>query len=160
MKPFSSHIITLNFDENTRELAVIKDLQRHPARPVILHADFQRISEDHNVHMRVPLHFINEEKCLGVKTGGGRILKSLTEIDISCLPKDLPEFIEVDMLEVDVSQSVHLSDISLPEGVKSMALVHGREGDLAVATVQPPRGGGAQEDGEEEDGAEDAEENH
>ena len=157
---FFSHIITLNLDENTKELAVIKDLQRHPARPVILHADFQRISENQNVHIRVPLHFINEEKCIGVKTGGGRILKSLTEIDISCLPKDLPEFIEVDMLEVDVSQSVHLSDISLPEGVKSMALVHGREGDLAVATVQPPRGGGAQEDGEEEDGAENAEENH
>ena len=154
---FFSHIITLNLDENRKELAVIKDLQRHPAKPMILHADFLRISESHAVHIRVPLHFINEEKCVGVKTGGGRILKSMTEIDISCLPKDLPEFIEVDMLNIELGQSVHLSDIALPEGVTSVALSHGKEGDLSVATVQSPRGG-AMVDEEESEADSEAEE--
>ena len=151
---FFSHIITLNVGKK-KELAVIKDLQRHPARPVILHADFLRVSEGNAIQIRVPLHFINEEKCLGVKTGGGRILKSMTEIDVTCLPKDLPEYIEVDMLEVDVGHSVHLSDISLPEGVTSVALSHGKESDHSVATVQPPRGGA--DEAEDELGAEAAE---
>ncbi len=142
---FFSQIVTLNLDGKHKERSVIKDLQRHPARPVILHADFLRISEGQAVNIRVPLHFINEEKCVGVKTGGGRILKSMTEIDVSCLPQDLPEFIEVDMLQVELGQSVHLSDIALPEGVSSVALSHGKEGDLSVATVQSPRGGALDE---------------
>lgn len=137
---FFSHIITLNVGKK-KERAVIKDLQRHPARPVILHADFLRVSEGSVIQVRVPLHFINEEKCVGVKTGGGRILKSMTEIEVTCLPKDLPEYIEVDMLEVELGHTVHLSDISLPEGVSSVALSHGKESDHSVATVQPPRGG-------------------
>lgn len=137
---FFSHIITLNLGKK-KERAVIKDLQRHPARPVILHADFLRVSEGSTIQVRVPLHFINEEKCVGVKTGGGRILKSMTEIEVTCLPKDLPEYIEVDMLEVELGHTVHLSDISLPEGVSSVALSHGKESDHSVATVQPPRGG-------------------
>lgn len=141
---FFSHIITLNVGKK-KELAVIKDLQRHPARPLILHADFLRVSADHAIQIRVPLHFINEEKCVGVKTGGGQILKSMTEIDVTCLPKDLPEYIEVDMLEVDLGQSVHLSDISLPEGVTSVALSHGAESDHSVASVQAPRGGAEDE---------------
>ncbi len=137
---FFSHIITLNVGKK-KERAVIKDLQRHPARPVILHADFLRVSEGSTIQVRVPLHFINEEKCVGVKTGGGRILKSMTEIEVTCLPKDLPEYIEVDMLEVELGHTVHLSDIGLPEGVSSVALSHGKESDHSVATVQPPRGG-------------------
>ncbi len=152
---FFSHIITLNVGKK-KELAVIKDLQRHPARPLILHADFLRVSEDHAIQIRVPLHFINEEKCVGVKTGGGQILKSMTEIDVTCLPKDLPEFIEVDMLEVDLGQSVHLSDIGLPEGVTSVALSHGTESDHSVATVQAPRGG-AEDDDIDIEAAEEAE---
>lgn len=137
---FFSHIITLNLGKK-KERAVIKDLQRHPARPAILHADFLRVSEGSAIQVRVPLHFVNEEKCVGVKTGGGRILKSMTEIEVTCLPKDLPEFIEVDMLEAEVGHTLHLSDIGLPEGVSSVALSHGAESDHSVATVQPPRGG-------------------
>lgn len=137
---FFSHIITLNVGKK-KERAVIKDLQRHPARPAILHADFLRVSEGSAIQVRVPLHFVNEEKCVGVKTGGGRILKSMTEIEVTCLPKDLPEFIEVDMLEVELGHTLHLSDIGLPEGVSSVALSHGTESDHSVATVQPPRGG-------------------
>lgn len=158
---FFSHIITLNLGKK-KERAVIKDLQRHPARPVILHADFLRVSEDSAIQVRVPLHFINEEKCVGVKTGGGRILKSMTEIEVTCLPKDLPEFIEVDMLEVELGHTVHLSDIGLPEGVSSVALSHGKESDHSVATVQPPRGGADEAEDDidvqaaEDAGAEDA----
>ena len=153
---FFSHIITLNLGKK-KELAVIKDLQRHPARPLILHADFLRVSKDHAIQIRVPLHFINEEKCVGVKSGGGQILKSMTEIDVTCLPKDLPEFIEVDMLEVDLGQSVHLSDISLPEGVTSVALSHGAESDHSVASVQAPRGGAEDEMDMDIEAAEEAE---
>ena len=152
---FFSHIITLNIGKK-KELAVIKDLQRHPARPVIMHADFLRVSEGHAIQIRVPLHFINEEKCVGVKTGGGRIIKSMTEIDVTCLPKDLPEYIEVDMLDVDLGQTVHLSDISLPEGVTSVALSHGKESDHSVATVQQQRGGVEAEDEIEMEAAEEA----
>ncbi len=137
---FFAHIITLNVGKK-KELAVIKDLQRHPAKRIILHADFLRVSEGHAIHVRVPLHFVNEEKCQGVKTGGGRILKTMTEIEVTCLPKDLPEYIEVDMLDIDIGESVHLSDVTLPAGVTSVALSHGRDGDLSVSTVQPPRGG-------------------
>ncbi|MDA0688085.1 MAG: 50S ribosomal protein L25/general stress protein Ctc [Proteobacteria bacterium] len=137
---FFSHIITLNID-NTKEKAVIKDLQRHPAKPFIVHADFLRVKENEAIVVNVPIHFINEEKCVGVKLHGGNILKTLTEIEVSCLPKDLPEYIEVDMLNVDVGDTVHLSDVTLPEGVTSVALTHGEDSDLSVAIVQQPRGG-------------------
>lgn len=90
--------------------------------------------------MKVPLHFINEEKCVGVKIGGGSIRKTLNEIEVSCLPSKLPEYIEVDMLEVDLGTTVHLSDITLPEGVSSVALSHGEDSDLSVAQVVAPRG--------------------
>jgi len=136
---FFAHIITLNIDSK-KEKAVIKDLQRHPAKPFIVHADFLRVNENEAIVVNVPIHFINEEKCVGVKLNGGNILKTLNEIEISCLPKDLPEYIEVDMLNVDVGDSVHLSDIALPEGVTSVALSHGTEdSDLSVAIVQQPR---------------------
>jgi large subunit ribosomal protein L25 len=135
---FFSHIITLNVGKK-KEKAVIKALQRHPAKPFILHADFLRVSDKQAITVNVPLHFINEEKCQGVKLGGGSIIKTLNEIEISCLPKDLPEYIEVDMLELDIGDSVHLSDISLPEGATSVALSHGEDNDLSVATVQAPR---------------------
>ena len=136
---FFSHIITLNIDSK-KEKAVIKALQRHPAKPFILHADFLRVSDKQAIVVKVPIHFVNEDKCVGVKLGGGNILKTLNEIEVSCLPKDLPEYIEVDMLEVDVGDTVHLSDIALPEGVTSVALSHGDDSDLSVATVQQPRG--------------------
>ena len=135
---FFSHVITLNIGKK-KEKAVIKALQRHPAKPFILHADFFRIDEKQSITVKVPLHFINEEKCAGVKIGGGSILKTLNEIDVDCLPKDLPEFIEVDMLEVEVGSTVHISDITLPKGVTSVSLTH-EDGDLAVATVKAPKG--------------------
>lgn len=142
---FFSHVVTLNIG-GRKEQTVIKALQRHPARPFILHADFQRVRMDQPIHVKVPIHFLNEDKCVGVKTGGGNILKTLNEIEVLCLPKDLPEYIEVDMQEVGVGESVHLSDIALPEGVTSVALSHGEESDLSVAIVQAKRGGADDEE--------------
>ena len=138
---FFSHIITLNIGKD-KVKAVIKALQRHPAKPFIMHADFLRVDEKQAITMKVPLHFINEDKCVGVKLGSGSIRKTLNEIEISCLPSNLPEYIEVDMLEVEVCQTLHISDIALPEGVTSVALSHGEDSDLSIAQVQAPRGGG------------------
>lgn len=137
---FFSHIITLNVDGKSEQV-VIKALQRHPAKPRIMHADFQRVSADHAIVVAVPLHFINEDKCKGVKLGGGSIIKNLNELQISCLPKDLPEFIEVDMIDVGVGESLHISQIVLPAGVTSVDLAHGHDADNAVVTVLAPRGG-------------------
>ena len=154
---FFSHIITLNIGKK-KEKAVIKALQRHPAKPFIMHADFQRIDEKQAIVVRVPLHFLNEEKAVGVKMGGGQILKTLNEIEVSCLPKDLPEYIEVDMIDVDVSETVHISDLTLPEGVTSVALSHGEDSDLAVALIKPPRGGSDKDDEDGEEAASDSSE--
>jgi large subunit ribosomal protein L25 len=137
---FFSHIITLNVDGKSEQV-VIKALQRHPAKPRIMHADFQRVSADHAIVVAVPLHFINEDKCKGVKLGSGSIIKNLNELQISCLPKDLPAFIEVDMTDVGVGESLHISQITLPAGVTSVDLAHGHDADNAVVTVLAPRGG-------------------
>ena len=133
---FFSHIITLNVGKK-KQKAVIKALQRHPAKAILMHADFQRVSDDQKITVNVPIHFLNEDKCAGVKTGGGSIIKTLNEIEIDCFPKDLPEFINVDMILLEIGEAVHLADITLPEGVASIALAAGN--DLSVATVQAPR---------------------
>ncbi len=148
---FFSHIITLNIDSK-KEKAVIKALQRHPAKHLILHADFMRVSDKQAIVVKVPLHFLNEEKCVGVKIGGGNILKTLNEIDVSCLPGDLPEYIEVDMLEVDLGDSIHLSDIILPKGVTSVALSHGEDSDHSVVTVAAPKAADEEESAEGAEG--------
>ncbi len=153
---FFSHIITLVVGKKSEQV-VIKDLQRHPAKPRIMHADFQRVSAKNAITVAVPLHFINEEKCKGVKLGGGSIIKVMNELQISCLPKDLPEFIEIDMSDVGVGEAVHISEIKLPEGVTSVDLAHGHDADNAVVSVLAPRGGSAdEEDGDDEPAAEEA----
>ncbi len=136
---FFSHIITLNVD-GKKEQGLIKALQRHPAKPRIMHADFQRVSADNAITVAVPLHFINEDKCKGVKIGGGSIIKALNELQISCLPKDLPEFIEVDMTELGVGEAIHISEIKLPKGVSSVDLAHGHDADNAVVSILAARG--------------------
>lgn len=143
---FFSHIITLIVDKK-KEQVVIKDLQRHPAKPRIMHADFQRVSADHAITVQVPLHFINEDKCKGVKLGGGSIIKAMTELQVSCLPKDLPEFIEVDLTELGVGEAIHISQIKLPKGVTGIDLTQGHDADNAVVNILPPRGGSAGEEG-------------
>ncbi len=145
---FYSHIISLEIDGKTEDV-IIKDLQRHPAKKRLLHADFLRIVKGQKITVNVPLHFINEEQCHGVKMEGGMILHAATDIEISCLPKDLPEYIEVDMLDVKLGEQVHLSDIKLPEGIESVALSHGADHDLPVASISEPRA--AKEETSDED---------
>ena len=142
---FYSQIIELSIDGNA-ESVILKDLQRHPARAVILHADFLRVDKTQKLTIRAPLHFINEDTCVGVKLQGGVITHSMTELEISCLPADLPEYIEVDMAEMEVDQIVHISDIKLPEGVESVALAHGGDHDLSVAAIHVPKAAPAEED--------------
>lgn len=145
---FYSHIITITVDGAAQEV-ILKDVQRHPAKPVVLHADFLRVSKTHKLHTKVPLHFINEDICAGVKVGGGLISHSMTELDISCLPADLPEYIEVDVSGIQIGQILHISDIAMPSGVESVALSHGEDHDLPIFTVNKPKGAVEEEGGEE-----------
>ncbi|MBK1721874.1 50S ribosomal protein L25/general stress protein Ctc [Thiocystis violacea] len=138
---FYSHVLDLKVDGKSTKV-VLKDLQRHPARPFILHVDFMRVSKDEKLKMVVPLHFLNEESCPGVKMGG-QVAHNLTEIEITCLPKDLPEFIGVDMTDLDVGSIVHLSEIQLPAGVE---LAHAPDPDEPVVVVHGARIGGDEED--------------
>nr|WP_288498064.1 50S ribosomal protein L25/general stress protein Ctc [uncultured Pseudomonas sp.] len=131
-----SHVLNLTVD-GKKENVLIKALQRHPAKGFVLHADFIRVVAGQKLTAHVPLHFINETTSVGVKQKGGEVLHSLNEVEVSCLPKDLPEFIEVDFANVDLDQTVHLSDIKLPKGVELVALAHGS--DLPVASVHLPR---------------------
>ncbi|NOX76973.1 MAG: 50S ribosomal protein L25/general stress protein Ctc [Gammaproteobacteria bacterium] len=147
---FYSHILTVTVDGKA-EKAVLKDLQRHPAKPTILHVDFLRVGDDDVIHMHVPLHFLNEEACVGVKAGG-LVSHLMTSVDVACKAKDLPEFIAVDIVALDVGASLHLSDIELPGGVSLPALAQGADHDLPVVSIHTPRGG-ASEDGEDEDEA-------
>lgn len=131
-----SHVIALNVAGAT-ETVLIKALQRHPSKGFVVHADFQRVVAGQKLTAHVPLHFLNEATAIGVKTGGGEISHTISEVEVSCLPKDLPEFIEVDLAKVEVGQTVHLSDLKLPKGVELVALAHGN--DLAVANIHAAR---------------------
>ena len=147
---FYSQILTVVVDGQAQK-AVVRDLQRHPVNEKVLHVDFLRISADKPVHTHVPLHFVNESKCVGVRTGGGALVHNLIDVEISCLPADLPEFIRVDVADLEVGHSLHLSDLALPKGVVLVALTQGEDRDIPVVSVQPPRGGQAAD--EEEDAA-------
>lgn len=137
---FYSHILTIHVGGKA-EKAVLKDLQRHPSEPRILHFDLQRVDETHRLHMHVPLHFLNEATAPGVKAGG--IVNHLaTNVEVTCLAKDLPEYIEIDLGSLQAGESIHLSDIKLPAGVELVALTHGPEHDLGVVTITMPRGAG------------------
>ena len=159
---FFSHVLSINVG-GTTEKAILKDLQRHPAKDVVMHADFLRVDDKVAIKVHVPIHFVNEDTCYGVKMEGGMVQHQVTDIEVSCLPADIPEYIGVDMAEVKSGEIVHLTDITLPEGVTSVALALGDDHDLAVASVIPPKGGSdaddeaeaaAEADGEEEAGEE------
>ncbi|OOG23297.1 50S ribosomal protein L25/general stress protein Ctc [Thioalkalivibrio denitrificans] len=154
---FYSHILSVQLEGRT-EKAILRDVQRHPAKPVILHLDLLRVSEDQAIRVHVPLHFINEETCVGVKTGGGMVSHQMVEVEVECLPKDLPEFISVDVAKLNVGDSLHLSEIALPDGVTIVALSHGPDHDLPVVSVLKPRGTALEEEGEGGEAAEGGEE--
>lgn len=134
-----------------KERVVLRELQRHPASDRVLHMDFLRISEDRAINISVPIHFLNEDKCLGVRLQSGVISKNLTELEVSCLPKDLPEYVPIDLEHVEIGTTIHLSDLELPEAVSFVALTHGDEHDVLVVSVHLPKGGLTVSEEEEEE---------
>ena len=135
---FHASILTLNL-EGKKESVLLRDFVMHPFRQQVQHIDFQRVDAKKKMHIKVPLHFVNEEVAPGVKLGGGKISHVMNELDIICLPKDLPAFIEVDLAHLELGHSMHVADLKLPKGVEAAA--HGTHTtEAVVATVQVPRG--------------------
>ena len=149
---FYTQVLELNVAGKKQEV-LLRDLQHHPFKQDILHMDFQRVDAKKEVHVNVPLHFINEDVSVGVKQEGGAISHVVTEVEIVCLPKDIPEFIEVDLIDMHMGEILHLSDLKLPAGVEILALKQGEEYDTAVANIHARKGGeeveAAEEAGEE-----------
>ena len=135
---FYSHILTLKVDGKT-DSVVLKALQRHPWKAQIMHVDLLRIDEKAELTMRVPIHFLNEEKCLGVRTSGGVIQHLLTELEVSCLPKDLPEYIEVDVEDLDIGDTILIGHLQMPDGVRLVTLLHGGDPTQSLVSVQIPK---------------------
>jgi len=152
---FYTAIIDLKIDGKT-EKAIVRDVQHHPFKVDMMHIDFQRVDATHKLHMHVPLHFIGEDKAPGVKAGG--IVNHLTiEVEVECLPKDIPEYIEVDMSAMSVGDILHLSDLKLPSGVEIRELKQGEDHDTAVCAIHAAKGGAVaegEEGGEEAAGEE------
>lgn len=151
-----SHVLDITVDGKT-EKAILKDVQRHPGRPQIVHMDFLRISEAEKIRVHVPVHCIGEDVSVGVKKGGV-VTHNLVDIEVSCLPSALPEYLEADLTNVDVGESVHLSDIVLPAGVEVIALIHGEAHDLPVASIAASKVHADAEQAAEEEPEETAEE--
>jgi large subunit ribosomal protein L25 len=133
---FFTSILTLKIGTKSQQV-VVKDVQRHPVKPLIMHLDFQRIREDEEITLSVPIHFLNEADAKGVKEQGGVVDHLLSEVEVQCLPRYLPEYLEIDVTALELNQIYHLSDIKLPEGVSLVALKHGH--DEPVVAVNPPR---------------------
>jgi len=155
-----SHVLDLKIDGKT-EKAILKDIQRHPAKPRILHMDFMRVDESQALKVNVPLHFINEDTCVGVKAGGV-VTHAMVDVEVSCLPSKLPEYIEVDLASLDIGDSIHLTDIVVPDGVEIVTLAQEGEHDYTVAQVmktrveQEPEEVEGDEDGDSEEASEES----
>jgi len=134
---FHASVLSLNLD-GSKENVLLRDFQMHPVRNTIQHIDFQRVSATEKIHVKVPFHFVNADIAPGVKLSGGIVAHILTEADVSCLAKDLPEFVEVDVAKLEMGHSIHLSEIKLPKGVEFVQLAHGD--DAAVASIAKTRG--------------------
>ena len=146
---FYSHVLTINIGDKS-EQAILMDIQRSPAKGLPLHADFERVTKTTVVHKRVPLHFINEDKCKAVKLQGGKIQHTATDVEVTCKVGDLPEFIEVDVAELELGAVLHLSDLKLPKGVSLTELNKGESHDVPVVSIAKPAGA----DSADEDDAE------
>ena len=133
---FHSSLLMLNID-GARESVLLRDTQWHPFKQQVLHIDFQRVEKTHKIHVKVPLHFLNEETAPGVKTGGGKVSHVATELDVICLPGNLPEFIAVDLGALEIGQSIHANDLTRPEGVELVG--HIQHENPAVVAVTLPR---------------------
>ena len=131
---FYSSILNIKVGENS-QAAILKDVQRHPAKPQVMHMDFQRIVEDEEIKMLVPIHFDGEDVAPGVKEGGGKVSHLITELEIVCLPRHLPEYLEIDVSELELDAMLKMSDVKLPEGVSVPALAQGEEADRPVVSI-------------------------
>jgi large subunit ribosomal protein L25 len=146
---FYSRVVTIELN-GEKESVILKDLQRHPYKPLLSHADFQRVNKDEEIFVHVPLHLVNEETAPAIKTFGGVAFRLMTQVEVACLPQNLPEFIEIDLFDVEMDGIVHMSDLKLPEGVRIPALQHGAEHDQAIVTINKPKG--VKTDADEEEG--------
>ena len=156
---FYSSILTIKVGDKS-QAAILKDVQRHPAKRHVLHMDMQRIVETEKIRMHVPLHFVGDQVAPGVKLGGGSVSKLMTDVEVSCLPRDLPEYLEVDISQMQLDEMLYLSDIRLPEGVEILELQHGEEHDQAIVSIHVMRTASVEEEeaaaGEGEEAAEKA----
>jgi large subunit ribosomal protein L25 len=134
---FHSSILDMEIDGKTEQV-LLRDFQVHAYKQLVLHADFQRVDAKQKIHVKVSLHFVNAEISPAVKLSSGIISHVMTELEITCLPKDLPEFVEVDLANIEVGNSIHLSDITLPKGVA--AVMHGGQENPTIATASIPAG--------------------
>jgi large subunit ribosomal protein L25 len=132
---FYSSIINLKVGDQT-QAAIVKDLQMHPARNAIVHVDLQRVLENEPIRLHIPVHFKGEASSPGVKTQGGVVSHRIADVEVKCLPKDLPEFIELDLSQMNINESKHLSDLPLPAGVTIPAIA---KGNAVVVSIHPPR---------------------
>ena len=154
---FFSSVITLDIEGNKQQV-VVRDLQRHPFKPLLTHADFLRVDATHEITMNVPLHVTGEDTCVGIKDQDGELHVLANEVAISCLPKDLPDYLEIDISAVEVGTTLHLSDLTLPAGVTSVDLSHGEDHDNAILSVTKMKvRGNDDEEGEGEDEGENTE---
>ena len=131
---FYSSILNIKVGEKS-QAAIVKDIQRHPAKPQIMHIDLQRIVEDEKIKMNVPIHFLNAEDAEGVRQGGGSVSQLVNDVEVVCLPKDLPEYFEIDIADLGLDEMMHLSDLTVPEGVEIPALAQGEEHDQAIVSI-------------------------
>ncbi len=129
---FHASILVLDV-EGKKESVLLRDSQMHPYRAIVLHVDFQRVDPNQKLHQKIPLHFVNEDVAPGVKLSGGLVSHAMNELDVSCLPANLPEFIEVDLKELKVGQSIHVKDLTLPKGVSVVS--HGQDNPVVVSIV-------------------------
>ncbi|GAB3291043.1 50S ribosomal protein L25/general stress protein Ctc [Pseudidiomarina andamanensis] len=150
---FYSHILTLVIDGKKHE-AILKDVQRHPYKPKLTHLDFQRVVKGQKLHTHVPVHFINEASAVGVKQEGGVVVHHIADLEVSCLPKDLPEYVEVDIANLKLGETLHLTDLNMPKGVELVELTKGEDHDQAVVSITAPRVEKEVEETEEEVSAE------
>jgi large subunit ribosomal protein L25 len=136
---FFSSILNVQVGENVRA-AILRDIQVHPSKHQIMHIDLQRVVENEKIHMEVPIHYLNEANCVGVKIGGGTVQRTRNEVEVICFPRDLPEYLEVDIQNLDVDDLLHLSDIKLPEGVELTDLIADPPRDEPIVSVHVLRG--------------------
>ncbi|MGE4534027.1 MULTISPECIES: 50S ribosomal protein L25/general stress protein Ctc [Halomonas] len=153
---FFSSVINLVIDGKSEQV-VVRDLQRHPYKPLVTHADFLRVDATHEITLNVPLHVVGEEKCKGIKDEGGELHVLANEVQISCLPKDLPDYLEVDITAVELGSTLHLSDLTLPAGVTLVELTHGEDHDQAVLSITKPKVRAEEDEGEAAEGEEEGE---